>query len=122
MAIESGKLIFPEHAVSGDPLFGIFQRFGGESALAGAAGLFLSDEAGVFEDAEMLHDCGERHAVGLGEFGDGGLAEHKCGEDGAAGGIADGAEGGVEGTSIVNHMVQCKYSRARRQAVKNPIP
>jgi hypothetical protein len=105
IAIEGGKLVFPEHAVLRDPLFGGFQRLGRELALADASGLFLGDEAGALEDAEVLHDCRQRHAVGPGEFGDGGLAEHKSGEDGAAGGIGKGTEGGVESSGIVNHMV-----------------
>jgi hypothetical protein len=54
----------------------------------------------------MLGDGRERDLKGFGELRDGGLAESQASEDGAAGGIRQGAKGGVEGRgTIVNHMV-----------------
>jgi len=74
-------------------------------AETGAADFFLRDEAGAFEDPDVLHHRGEGHAVRFGKVADGGFAEHEGGEDGAASGIGEGAEGGVEGLRILNHMV-----------------
>ena len=48
---------------------------------------FAFEEAGGFEDAEMLGDSGEGKGEGFGELGDGGLALREAGEDGAAGGV-----------------------------------
>lgn len=73
--------------------------------MTGAAVFFLGDEAGLFKDVKMLHHRGERHAVRLGKFRDGSLAEHEGGKNGAASGVGERAEGGVEGVSILNHMV-----------------
>jgi len=64
--------------------------------MASTAGLFLGYQAGLLEDAQMLHNRREGHAVRPGKFGDGGLAEHEGGEDGAARGIGECAEGGIE--------------------------
>ncbi len=59
----------------------------------------------MFKNMYVFHYRRKRHAVGPGEIGNRGLAEHQCGEDGAAGGISECAEGGVQGCGIVNHMV-----------------
>ena len=67
---------------------------------------FTLEETGGLEDAEMLGDGGEREGERLGELGDGGFALGQAGEDGAAGGIGECGEGGVERCGgIVNHMV-----------------
>jgi hypothetical protein len=74
---------------------------------------FTAKQARGFEDAEMFGDGGERDVEGSGEFGDSGFALGKTCEDGAAGGVGEGAENGVEQRGrcgrdlgrIVNHMV-----------------
>jgi hypothetical protein len=67
---------------------------------------FALEEAGGFEDAQMLGDGGERKGERLGELGDGGFTLREAGENGAAGGVGEGGEGGVErGSGIVNHTV-----------------
>jgi hypothetical protein len=65
----------------------------------------LRDEAGVLEDANVLHDGGERHAVGACTVGERSFAEHEGSKDGAAGGVGKRAEGGIKGCRILNHMV-----------------
>ncbi len=54
------------------------------------------EEAGGFEHAEMLGDGGEGKGEGLGKLSDSGLALSKASENGAAGGIGEGGEGGIE--------------------------
>jgi hypothetical protein len=54
----------------------------------------------------MLGDGGERERERLGELRDGRFAVSKTGKDGAAGGVGECGEGGVERCGgIVNHMV-----------------
>jgi len=96
---------FPEAAVLGNPVFGLLEGSGGELAEARAADLFLRDEAGVLKDADVFHHGGEGHAMRAGEVGQGGFAKHEGSEDGAAGGVGESAEGGIEGCGILNHMV-----------------
>lgn len=67
---------------------------------------FALEEAGRFENAEMLGDGGKGEGKWLSELCDGGFALREAGENGAAGGIGECREGGVEGfRGIVNHMV-----------------
>jgi len=66
----------PEAAVLGNPVFGLLQGSWRELAETRAADLFLRDEAGVLKNADVLHDGGEGHAVGAGEVGKRGFAEH----------------------------------------------
>jgi hypothetical protein len=96
---------FPKSAVLGNPLFCVFQGLGGQAALARAAGFLLRDKAGILQNLDVLHDRGQGHAVRFSEFGNGSLAEHQAGKDGAAGGIGECAEGRIEGMCIVNHVV-----------------
>ena len=96
---------FPEAAVLGDPVFGLLQGSRRKLTEACAADFFLRDEAGALKNADVLHDGGQGHAVGAGEVGEGGFAEHKGSKDGAAGGVGKGAEGGIKGCEILNHMV-----------------
>ena len=68
---------------------------------------FALEKAGGLENTEMLGDGGERKGERFGNLGDGGFTLREAGEDGAAGGIGEGGEGGVErsGREIVNHTV-----------------
>jgi hypothetical protein len=75
-----------------------------------AAGDLALEQSGGLQHTQMLGDGGERNIEGRGELGDGGLALRQARENGAAGGIGQGPEGGVErgvagGGGIVNHMV-----------------
>jgi len=96
---------FPEAAVLDNPVFGLLEGSGRELAEARAADLFLRHKAGVLEDADVFHHGGEGHAMRAGEVGQGGFAKHEGSEDGAAGGVGESAEGGIEGCGILNHMV-----------------
>jgi hypothetical protein len=68
------------------------------------------EQTGGLEDSQVLGDGRERDVEGRGEFGDRGFAAGQPREDGAARGIREGPEGGVEGSvgggrRIVNHTV-----------------
>jgi hypothetical protein len=103
------ELGFPEGAVVVDPGSGSLHGLGVEAAAVDATIDFAAEQAGGFQDAEMLGDGGEGNGEGCGEGVDGGFALGKASEDGAAGGIGESAEGGVEmrgsGGRIVNHTV-----------------
>lgn len=67
---------------------------------------FALQQAGGLQHAEVLGDGGERDLEGPGDLGDGGFALGEAGENGAAGGVRQGPEDGVEGRAeIVNHVV-----------------
>jgi hypothetical protein len=103
--IESVKLRFPERAVLGNPCLRFLQGPGSEPAAARAPEFSLRDEAGVFKDSQMLHHRGQAHAVGPGQLRDGGLAARQGRDDGAARGVSQRLEGGVESSVILNHSV-----------------
>jgi len=91
-----------------DPGGGGFHGLGVEAAAVDAAIDFAAEQAGGFQDAEMFGDGGEGHVEGCGEGVDGGFALGEASEDGAACGVGESAEGGVEaggGGGIVNHTV-----------------
>ena len=90
------ELVLPEDAIEGKPVGGLLHRGDGETAHADTAGFFLLDEAGMFEDVEVLEDGGHGDVVRTREFGDGGVSALQGGEDGSTGGVAEGREGGVE--------------------------
>jgi hypothetical protein len=71
-------------------------RLRSESAAVDAAVDFALEEAGGLEDAKVLGDGGKGEREGFGKLGDGGFTLREAGEDGAAGGIGEGGEGGVE--------------------------
>ena len=67
---------------------------------------FAAQKAGGFKDAQVLGNGREGDVERGGELLDGGFALGEAGEDGAAGGVGEGAKGGVEsGEGIVNHVV-----------------
>ncbi len=94
--VEPVVVSFERVAECGQPLIDLVERGFGEAA--GAAGSVNAgeDEAGVFENPEVLGHGGLGDLEGLGELGDRGFAESETGEDGASGGVGEGGEGGVE--------------------------
>ena len=54
------------------------------------------DKSGAFEYLEMLGNGGLAHGKRLGQFVDRGFAGGEAGKDGAARGIGESGEGGVE--------------------------
>jgi len=67
---------------------------------------FADKKAGGFENTQMFRDRRQRHGKGRGQSLDGGFTPGEARQDGAAGGVGEGAEGGVElRRRIVNHTV-----------------
>ena len=76
-----------------------------------------AQQAGGFEDAQMLGDGGKGHGERPGKIFYGSLALRKTGQDGAAGGVGECAESGVQtGSRIVNHTVYYSTDGAGCQA------
>ena len=97
--------VLPEPAVLSNPILGGLQRRWRKLTEPRAADFFLREEAGLLEDADVLHHRGKGDAVRASEIGNGGFAQEERSEDGAASGVGERAEGGVEGARILNHMV-----------------
>jgi hypothetical protein len=99
---------FPEGAIAFDPGGGVFHGLGRKAAVVDAALNLALQQAGEFENAKVFGDGGKRDVEGSGQLGDGGFAEREAGQDGAAGGVGESAEGGVQrglGGGMINHMV-----------------
>ena len=82
------ELVLPEDAVEGEPVCGLLHGRDGETAHPDAAGFFLLNEAGVFENVEVLEDSRHGDFVGASEFSDGGVSALQSGEDGSTGWVA----------------------------------
>ena len=100
------ELRFPKNAVLLDPRRRALHWLCGQAATVDASIDFAFEEPGGFEYAEMFGNGRERSAKGLGEFGHLSLALRQAGQDGAPGGVSQGAKSGVQaGVRIFNHMV-----------------
>ena len=106
IAPERIELLAPETLVAGHPSRGGLHGRGLELAAHHAPLLGARDEAGGFEHGEVLHEAGQRHAVRLGELGDGGGARAELLEHAAARGVGECGEHEVELVGlIVSHLV-----------------
>jgi hypothetical protein len=94
--VEALEVACPDFAVFFEPFGGLDKRLGFEAAGAALSVLAPGDEAGAFKNFEVFGDGGLSHLEGLGEFQDGGLAGGEASEDGAASGIGESGEGGIE--------------------------
>ena len=65
------------------PVGGFPERLRPEPAGASLGVPAAVDQPAALEHAEVLGDCGQAHVVGLGQFGDRGLAGAEAGKDGA---------------------------------------
>ena len=87
---------FPESAILLDPGGRRLHGLGCEAATVNAAIDFAAKQAGRFEDAEVLRDGGKGHGERRGKALNGGFTLREAGQNGAAGGISERGEGGVE--------------------------
>ena len=98
VGVEAVETFLPERPVLFHPIGDVFEFFAIE--LAGAPLRFarLGDEAGLFQDLEVLGDGREAHFLeeGPGEVGDVGFALRQSRQDGAAGGVGECGEGLTE--------------------------
>ncbi len=77
-----------------------------------------AEQAGGFEDAEMLGDGGKGHGEWRSKTFNGGFSLREACQDSATGGIGEGPKGGVEsGDGIVNHTVYYCTGEAACQAI-----
>ena len=97
--LESVELPLPELAVVSDPFGCALHRLGSQPAAMHASVLVAHDQAGAFEDAQMLRDGRKRHVVRRGQIADGSLAKSELRQDAAACGVGKRAEGSVENRS-----------------------
>lgn len=92
-----------------DPAGCVFHGRGREAAAVNAAVDLAAQQAGGFQNSQVLGDRGKRDVEWFGKFADGGLSLRETGEDGAARGIGEGVEDAIDSGAlrrrIVNHMV-----------------
>ena len=100
------ELAVPEFAMPADPPLGYLESVGLDAAAPDPAGFPSHHEPGSFENPKVLEEGGKGHRMRGGKLGDGGVSADQPGERGAADGIGEGAEDGVEG-AMVNHLVKC---------------
>ena len=94
----------PELLVPIEPFQRVLQRFALEAATHDAAGLPPLDQSSVLENAEVLHESGQRHRERVRELTHRMLAVAQSREDRASGGIRQRTEDGAQRiVHIVNH-------------------
>jgi hypothetical protein len=100
------ELRFPERAVLLDPGGRVPEGLCGQPAAVHATVDLAIKEAGGLQYAHMLRDGWQRNAERFSKLCDHGLTLCEAGQDGAAGGIGERTEGGIQGRDgIVNHSV-----------------
>lgn len=102
---EVGELVRPEKAVVLEPTIDGAEGLRVETVKAVAADALFVDEMGVAEQAEVLGDGRAGDWEGASDLSRGLMALAKEVEDGAAGGIGEGAEDGIGrmGNRVVSH-------------------
>ena len=97
---------FPELAVALDPGRRIAHGRRHELAVVNATVPVPREQARPFQHLQVFRDRRERHLEGPREFAHARLGlEREPGEDRPAGRIRQGSEGRIEGSGIVNHLV-----------------
>ncbi len=100
VGVQAVEVGLPVAAVLVQPGVRVLQRGGRDPAQALLAVSALGDEAGPFEDGQVLGDGGEGHVEGLGQLADGGVALGEALEDGASRRVGQGGEGGTERSRV----------------------
>jgi len=98
--------LLPELAIAGEPLRRLLHGFGRQRAADDPTLLFASDQPRVLENAQVLHEAGQRHWKRLRKLGYGPAAVGKPFHDFAARRIRERREDCVERLLfILNHKV-----------------
>jgi hypothetical protein len=98
--------LLPELAVAGEPFRRILHGAGGQSAVDHPAFLFLFDQSGFLEDAQVLHESWQRHRERARELGDRAAAACERVDHLPARRVGEGGEYRVERfLQILNHKV-----------------
>jgi hypothetical protein len=93
---EAVETLVPELLVTIEPIHRSSQRLALKAATHDAAGLAPLDQPGILEDAEVLHESGQRHRERIGEFADGALPAAQSCEHCAPRRIREGTEDDAE--------------------------
>src|ERR1700733_7798630 len=101
--IETIEAFFPEAAVMLDPVGNVAQWRRFKPARAPLSLPSTRNEAGMLQHLQVTGDGRHAHCKWLGEIGDRGLSVDQPREDGAAGWVGEGGEGGAESVGI--HLV-----------------
>ena len=109
--IETLEIGFPELTIALKPDVGFGKRLGCEAAGTALAIAAAGDEASAFENDEMFGNGWLAHGEGFCEFKDGGLAAGEASQDGAACGIGEGGEDGVESGCLRHFITRRLYNR-----------
>ena len=97
IVVEPIEALVEEAAVVFEPIVDVLERPRLDAARPPLRLAAARDQAGALQHLEMLGDRRQAHGEGLGQFRHRGLAQRQPRQDGAAGGIGEGGEGGVEG-------------------------
>ena len=100
----------PEQPHLLEPGDGGVDRLRVDVAAMHAAIAFADEKSGIFEHAHMFRDRGQRHVKRFGQLADRVFAGRELRQHGAACGVGEGGECGVEGWTV-NHVVNY-YARA----------
>ena len=109
--IEALEIALPEFAVAFEPAGGFRERFWSEAARATLSVATAGNEAGAFEDEKVFRNGGLAHGKRFCEFEDAGFAAGEAREDGAAGGVGESGEGGVEAVGLRHYITQRLYNQ-----------
>ena len=99
------ELMLPQAPIRLEPRGGVSHRAGHQADTAHPPVPPAAHEARTLEHAEVLADGRQRHGEWAGELAHRGLAPGQPRDDGAAGGVGEGPEDGIEPREMVNHMV-----------------
>ena len=103
---EAIQLLGPEHFVMTQPRKRPRGRPVPQCAADDPPGLSSRNQAGLLEDADVLDEAGERHAVRRRQLAYRSLAVAELRQHCTARGVGQGAEHGIEGQRpMVNHTV-----------------
>ena len=122
--------MLPEAAVARDPRVGLAHRAHDEAAAAHAPVFAAPHESRALQHPQVSRDGGQRDAERPGQGADRLVAGGEPGQHGAARGVGEGGEGGVEaGRFILNHVVKyhgagpaVKWPTRAAQNTKKPPP
>src|ERR1700722_2411280 len=96
VVFEAIEALLPEDAILIEPVGRVLERTRFEAAGTELGIAAATDQAGTFQDLQMLGDCRKAHVEWLGQLVDRGFAAGEAREYGAARGVSEGGEGLVE--------------------------
>jgi len=104
VGVETIETLFPDVPIVVRPVRHVLQRCGVDLTVPELRFTPARDQAGLFEDAQMLGDGRHAHVERLGKLGHRTIAVDKPREDGAARRIGEGGEGGAQ--LVSRHVIE----------------